>query len=115
MDKRRGSKALAKYAVNPVVESLQVSFRGGHYWRRPDARAEKRAEIPSATAFKGQTFWIVAEHGPHAGYVKNVKVNPRVRVRSRADGERAQRNSFMMTMRANSSENCGRSTRPSFA
>jgi hypothetical protein len=28
----------------------------------------------------GETFWIVAEHGARAGYVRNIERNPRVRV-----------------------------------
>jgi deazaflavin-dependent oxidoreductase (nitroreductase family) len=27
------------------------------------------------------TFWIVAEHGPKAAYVRNIKANPNVRLR----------------------------------
>lgn len=30
---------------------------------------------------EGTTFWIVAEHGRQADYVRNIEVNPRVRVR----------------------------------
>lgn len=30
---------------------------------------------------EGDTFWIVAEHGRRAGYVKNIKADPRVRIR----------------------------------
>jgi deazaflavin-dependent oxidoreductase (nitroreductase family) len=29
----------------------------------------------------GNVFWIVAEHGAHAQYVKNIRANARVRVR----------------------------------
>ena len=28
-----------------------------------------------------RTFWIVAEHGRHAGYVRNIEADPNVRVR----------------------------------
>jgi deazaflavin-dependent oxidoreductase (nitroreductase family) len=35
----------------------------------------------------GDTFWIVAEHGLHASYVRNIQANPRVRLRVR-DGRR---------------------------
>ena len=31
----------------------------------------------------GDRFWIVAEHGTKAGYVRNIKENPRVRVKLR--------------------------------
>jgi deazaflavin-dependent oxidoreductase (nitroreductase family) len=29
----------------------------------------------------GSTFWIVAEHGHQAAYVRNIEANPRVRVK----------------------------------
>ncbi len=29
----------------------------------------------------GDTFWIVAEHGRRAGYVRNIEADPRVRIR----------------------------------
>jgi deazaflavin-dependent oxidoreductase (nitroreductase family) len=29
----------------------------------------------------GETFWIVTEHGSKAAYVRNIEVNPRVRVK----------------------------------
>jgi deazaflavin-dependent oxidoreductase (nitroreductase family) len=35
----------------------------------------------------GETFWIVAENGLHASYVRNLQANPRVRLRVR-DGRR---------------------------
>jgi hypothetical protein len=31
----------------------------------------------------GDTFWIVAEHGRKAGYVRNLSADPRVRVKVR--------------------------------
>jgi hypothetical protein len=31
----------------------------------------------------GKTFWIVAEHGRHADYVRNIERDPRVRVKAR--------------------------------
>ena len=29
----------------------------------------------------GDTFWVVAEHGAKASYVRNIRANPRVRVK----------------------------------
>jgi len=37
----------------------------------------------------GKQFWIVAEHGQKAGYVRNIADNPRVRLKLR-DGLRAR-------------------------
>ena len=40
-------------------------------------------------ALVGKQFWIVAEHGMKAGYVRNIKQNPRVRLKLR-EGFRAR-------------------------
>jgi hypothetical protein len=40
-------------------------------------------------ALVGKQFWIVAEHGEKAGYVRNIAGNPRVRLKLR-DGLRAR-------------------------
>lgn len=31
----------------------------------------------------GSQFWIVAEHGRNAGYIRNIEANPRVRLKLR--------------------------------
>lgn len=36
---------------------------------------------PVGNGLDGDTFWIVAEHGHKAGYVRNIKADPRVRIR----------------------------------
>jgi deazaflavin-dependent oxidoreductase (nitroreductase family) len=36
---------------------------------------------PITNGLSGDEFWIVTEHGGHAGYVRNIEANPRVRVR----------------------------------
>jgi deazaflavin-dependent oxidoreductase (nitroreductase family) len=36
---------------------------------------------PVTNGLSDDEFWIVAEHGGHAGYVRNIEANPRVRVR----------------------------------
>jgi len=35
---------------------------------------------PVGNGLDGRTFWIVAEHGSKAGYVRNIVASPRVRV-----------------------------------
>ncbi len=37
---------------------------------------------PVINGFVGDEFWIVAEHGRNAGYVRNLEADPRVRVRT---------------------------------
>lgn len=42
---------------------------------------------PVGHVVEGDTVWIVAEHGHQAGYVRNIRSNPRVRIELR-DGWR---------------------------
>ena len=36
---------------------------------------------PVGNGLREDVFWIVTEHGHRAGYVRNIKANPRVRVK----------------------------------
>lgn len=38
-------------------------------------------QTPVGNGLVGEQFWIVAEHGARAAYVRNIGANPRVRVR----------------------------------
>jgi hypothetical protein len=55
----------------------------------------------------GDRLWIVAEHGMKAGYVRNIKENPRVRVKLRKGlalaGTPARRTCSGMMIRASAS------------
>lgn len=81
VDKLTVSKALGRYVVNPLVKVvagyapwwalLETTGRNsGRPWRNP-----------VGNGLDGDTFWIVAEHGHDAGYVKNIKADPNVRIR----------------------------------
>jgi deazaflavin-dependent oxidoreductase (nitroreductase family) len=37
--------------------------------------------VPVGNGLRGNQFWIVAEHGSHADYVRNIERDPRVRVK----------------------------------
>jgi deazaflavin-dependent oxidoreductase (nitroreductase family) len=82
LDKRRLTTALAKHAVNPVVERLvRRGLVGG--WAILETVGRKSAEprrTPVGNGLDGDTFWLVAEHGRRAAYVKNIEADPRVRV-----------------------------------
>jgi deazaflavin-dependent oxidoreductase (nitroreductase family) len=43
-------------------------------------------QTPVGDGLIGETFWIVAEHGRRAAYVRNIELEPRVRVRVRVRG-----------------------------
>ena len=82
MSKRRFTTVLSRYVVNPVVK-LAVRLRLVRGWVILETRGRKTGEPrrnPVGNGLAGDTFWIVAEHGAKAGYVRNIAANPRVRV-----------------------------------
>ena len=85
MDKRRISKALAKYGVNPFVKrAVKLGLvRGWAVLETVGRKSGQPRETPVGNGLQGDTFWLVAEHGRSAGYVKNIEANPRVRVNVR--------------------------------
>lgn len=46
-------------------------------------RTGQARRIPVANGLQGQTFWLIAGLGEQAQYVRNIKVNPRVRIKAR--------------------------------
>jgi deazaflavin-dependent oxidoreductase (nitroreductase family) len=80
--KRRLTTALTRYLVNPVVKPL-VRARLLRGWAILETRGRKSGlarRTPVGDGLIGDTFWIVAEHGRKAGYVRNIEADPRVRV-----------------------------------
>ena len=83
MDKRRFTTALAKYLVNPPVKLLA----GTRLWpfhaklETTGRRSGQTRRTPVGNGITGNEFWIVAEHGSRAGYVRNIAANPCVRVK----------------------------------
>lgn len=81
VDKRRVSRALAKYLVNPIVKIVAGYVP---WWALLETKGRKSGKPwrnPVGNGLEDDTFWIVAEHGDQAGYVKNLKANPSVRLR----------------------------------
>jgi deazaflavin-dependent oxidoreductase (nitroreductase family) len=82
VSKRRFTTALARYLVNPVV-SAAVRFGLLPGWALLETTGRKTGHArrtPVGNGLVDGTFWIVAEHGRRAGYVRNIEANPRVRV-----------------------------------
>ncbi len=46
-------------------------------------RSGKPRVVPVGNRLQEDTFWVIAEHGRRAGWVRNVEANPRVRVKVR--------------------------------
>jgi len=91
LDKRRISTALATRVVNPVVRwAVRHDLAPGSYTilETTGRRSGEPRRTPVGHVVDGDAVWIVAEHGSRAGYVHNVRSNPRVRIKLR-DGWRA--------------------------
>lgn len=74
--KRAVVHRIQRYVANPIgrrVSPTVIETTG------------RKSGLPRQTAVgghrEGNTFWLVAEHGEHADYVKNIKANPAVRLR----------------------------------
>ena len=83
--KRRIAKALAKYGMNPLVKTavhLGV-VRGWAILETTGRKTGQPRRTPVGNGLQGDTFWVVAEHGRRAAYVRNIEANPRVRVKVR--------------------------------
>jgi deazaflavin-dependent oxidoreductase (nitroreductase family) len=80
--------------LNPVAKRLIA--RG---WLPPayallettGRRSGQPRQTPVGNGRVGDQFWIVAEHGMDAAYVKNIKADPRVRVHYREGGRQTWR------------------------
>ena len=90
MDKRRISTALAVRVVNPVVRWAVrhgLAPRSYAVLETTGRRSGEPRRTPVGHFVEGGAVWIVAEHGARAGYVHNIRANPRVRIKLR-DGWR---------------------------
>jgi deazaflavin-dependent oxidoreductase (nitroreductase family) len=67
-------RLLLTVGVNPF--GLAILETRGH-------RSGKIRRVPVGNGRMGDSFWIIAEHGTRAGYVRNIEHDPRVRVRLR--------------------------------
>src|SRR5919199_1217464 len=84
--KRRASKFLSVRLLNPVmVRALEAGLvpRGWALLETTGRRSGRPRRVPVGDGLRGDRFWIVAEHGRHADYVRNLEQNPRVRVKVR--------------------------------
>jgi deazaflavin-dependent oxidoreductase (nitroreductase family) len=78
--KRKAVVGFQKYVLNPV--SRRIPRIAGVCLLETVGRRTGRARItPVGAKRENGTFWIVAEQGRHANYVRNILANPRVRIR----------------------------------
>lgn len=86
MDKYPVVNFVQKRLFNPVVRAALergVRIPGYAVIETIGRKSGQQRRTPVGDGLDGDTFWIVAEHGHRAAYVRNLEANPRVRVRVR--------------------------------
>jgi deazaflavin-dependent oxidoreductase (nitroreductase family) len=84
--KRAVVHALQVRVFNPAVKALLargIAPPGIALLETTGRRSGGTRTTPVGEGLEGSTFWIVAEHGRSAGYVRNLEADPRVRVKVR--------------------------------
>src|SRR3954470_8727181 len=83
--KRRASTFLSARLVNPAVRALAERglAPGVALLETTGRRSGLTRRTPVGNGLRGDTFWIVTEHGYDAAYVRNLRADPRVRVNVR--------------------------------
>src|SRR5213596_164150 len=77
---------LQKYIFNPPIKflfAIGLCRPGYALLETVGRKSGKRRRTPVGNGRVGSQFWIVAEHGRKAGYVRNIEANPRVRLKLR--------------------------------
>jgi len=90
--KHRIVYVLQKYLLNPPIKflfAIGVILPGYALLETIGRKTGKPRRTPVGDGRIGGQFWIVAEHGMNAGYVRNIAHNPRVRLKLR-EGLRAR-------------------------
>jgi deazaflavin-dependent oxidoreductase (nitroreductase family) len=84
--KHRIVHVVQKYLLNPPIRlllALQIVPPGYALLETVGRVSGKPRRTPVGNGVDGDTFWIVAEHGRKAGYVRNIERTSRVRVKFR--------------------------------
>jgi deazaflavin-dependent oxidoreductase (nitroreductase family) len=82
--KRRASTWLTTRVVNPLVRRLLehgIAPKSVALLETTGRKSGQPRRTPVGNGLRGDDFWIVTEHGHRAAYVRNIKANPRVRVK----------------------------------
>ncbi len=90
--KHRVVRFLQKYLFNPPIKflfAIGVVLPGYALLETTGRKTGKRRRTPVGNGRVGGQFWVVAEHGQKASYVRNIVGNPRVRLKLR-EGLRAR-------------------------
>jgi deazaflavin-dependent oxidoreductase (nitroreductase family) len=75
---------LQKYYLNPPIKvlfAIAVAPPGYALLETTGHKTGKLRRTPVGDARVGSQFWLIAEHGMKAGYVRNIAINARVRLK----------------------------------
>jgi deazaflavin-dependent oxidoreductase (nitroreductase family) len=79
-------RAFQRWTINPLMRlllSIGINPMGLAILETRGRVSGQPRRTPVGNGRTGDTFWIIAEHGAQAGYVRNIQRDPRVRVRLR--------------------------------
>jgi deazaflavin-dependent oxidoreductase (nitroreductase family) len=82
--RRRVIDRLQKSVINPLDKlafTLRIPPPGDALLETTGRRTGRPRVTPVCDSTEGDTFWIIAQHGHSADYVRNIQAHPRVRVK----------------------------------
>src|SRR5262245_35086066 len=79
--KRRLVSTGARYFWNPIVRLIAGRPGAPALIETVGRKSGRLRRTPVGNGLKGDTFWVIAEHGRHSDWVRNILANPRVRVK----------------------------------
>ncbi len=82
--KRRWEILIGRYTANPMMRAmfkLGITPPGMALVETVGRRSGALRHTPITCSPEGDTLWLIAQHGRHAGWVRNFEAEPHVRVR----------------------------------
>jgi deazaflavin-dependent oxidoreductase (nitroreductase family) len=82
--KRRIEILLGRYTLNPLIRAmfrLGITPPGMALIETVGNRSGIIRHTPVICSAEGQALWLIAQHGAHAGWVRNFQARPEVRIR----------------------------------
>src|SRR5580698_4724169 len=79
-------RTFQRWTINPLMRlllTIGINPLGLAILETRGRNSGKPRRVPVGNGRKGDSFWIIAEHGMRANYVRNIAEDPRVRVRLR--------------------------------
>ncbi len=80
------ARTFQRYTLNPLMRlllTIGINPFGVAILETRGRLSGKIRRVPVTNGRRGEEFWIIAEHGTRAGWVRNIQHDPRVRVRLR--------------------------------